>query len=504
MPLLHSTYAAQIEGPALAGKPYSRALQRAILSLLAAAALTLPGHHPFARTPDPAEFPSTTQSLNPQQQSALDIYRQLLEINTTASVGDTYEAAKAMAARLIDAGFPEADVHAFESAPKRGNLVARLHGTGKRKPILLVAHIDVVEAKRSDWTTDPFKLVEKDGYFYARGSGDDKYMAATWIATLIRYKKEGYRPDRDIIVALETDEEAGDPQGVGIGWLIDKHRDLIEAEFALNEGGGVAMKDDKPVWNSLQTSEKVFQSFWLETHNPGGHSSQPRKDNAIYALAAGLERIAKFDFPVQLNETTRAYFERMSKIETGQVAADMQAILTPQPDPGAVARLSAQVPYNAQLRTTCVATRLEGGHADNALPQVARALINCRILPSQPPEEVHDTLVRVLADDKITVTADKPAIPSPPSPLRPDLLKTVEKVTAKFWPGVPVLPTMSTGATDSLYLRNAGIPAYGHSGLASDIFDVRAHGKDERVSVKSFFTGQEYLYELVKQLSGGR
>jgi acetylornithine deacetylase/succinyl-diaminopimelate desuccinylase-like protein len=485
---------------------YGKPMQRTVLGLLATTmALTGAAHHATARTPTtPPEFPSSTRNLNSQQQFSLDIYRQLLEINTTASVGDTYEAAKAMAARLIDAGFPQADVHAFESAPKRGNLVARLRGTGKRKPILLVAHIDVVEANRSDWSTDPFKLVEKDGYFYARGSGDDKYMAATWIANLIRYKKEGYRPDRDIIVALETDEESGNPEGLGIGWLISQHRDLIEAEFALNEGGGVATKEGKAIWNTLQTSEKVYQSFWLETHNSGGHSSQPRKDNAIYELAAGLERIAKFDFPVMLNETTRAFFQQMAKIETGQTAADMQAILAPQPEPEAVARLSAQVPYNAQLRTTCVATRLEGGHADNALPQIARAMINCRILPQQPPEEVRDTLVRVLADDKITVTADKPAVPSPPSPLRPELLRTVEKLTAKFWPGVPVLPVMSTGATDGLYLRNAGIPTYGHSGLAADMFDVRAHGKDERVGVQSFFTGQEYLYELVKQLSGGR
>lgn len=450
-----------------------------------------------------AAQPVSTQSLTQQQQQALDIYRELLEINTTASVGDTYEAAKAMAARLTAAGFPEADVHALQSGPKRGNLVARLRGTGKRKPILLVAHIDVVEAKRSDWTTDPFKLVEKDRYFYARGSSDDKYMAATWIANLIRYKKEGYRPDRDLIVALETDEEGGNPEGLGIGWLIDKHRDLIDAEFALNEGGSVAVKEGKPLWNSVQTSEKVFQSFWLETRNSGGHSSQPRKDNAIYELAAGLERIAKFDFPMQLNETTRLYFERMSTIETGQVGADMKAVLAAQPDPAAVARLSTQVPYNAQLRTTCVATRIEGGHADNALPQVARAMINCRILPSEPVEEVRTTLMRVLADDKITVTPDKPAVPSPPSPLRPDLMKAIATTTAKFWPGIPVLPVMSTGATDGLYLRNAGIPTYGHSGLAGDMFDVRAHGKDERVGVQAFFTGQEYLYQLVKQLSGG-
>ncbi|HVW70319.1 MAG TPA: M20/M25/M40 family metallo-hydrolase [Steroidobacteraceae bacterium] len=477
-------------------------LQGDIPVMLALLGCLLPTAGALAARP-PAE-PSSTQGLDSRRQLSLDIYRELLEINTTASVGDTHEAARAMGARLLSAGFPEADVHVFQTAPRKGNLVARLRGTGKRKPLLLVAHIDVVEAKRSDWTTDPFKLVEKDGYFYARGSGDDKYMAATWIANLIRYKKEGYRPDRDLIVALETDEESGDPQAFGIGWLIGAHRDLIDAELALNEGGGVAVKNGKPLWNSLQTSEKVFQSYWLETRNPGGHSSQPRPDNAIYELAAGLERLAKFSFPVLLNETTRAYFDRMSQLESGQVAADMKAILAPQPDAEAAERLSMQVPYNALLRTTCVATRLEGGHADNALPQVARAMVNCRILPNQPVEDVRNTLIRVLDDAKITVTPDKPAIPSPPSPLRPDLLKTIGTLTQKFWPGIPVLPTMSTGATDSLYLRNAGIPAYGHSGLASDFFDVRSHGKDERVSVQAFFTGQEYLYELVKQLSGGR
>jgi acetylornithine deacetylase/succinyl-diaminopimelate desuccinylase-like protein len=445
-----------------------------------------------------------TDTLNPQQHFAHNVYQELVEINTTASVGDTYRAAQAMAVRLKAAGFPDDDIHVFETAPKRGDLVARLRGTGKHKPILLMAHIDVVEAKRADWTTDPFQLVEKDGYFYGRGSGDDKYMAATFVSNLIRYKQEHYKPDRDLILVLETDEETGDPTRYGIGWLVQNHRDLIDAEFALNEGGGVGVKDGKPMYNSIQTSEKVFQSFWLEVRNPGGHSSQPRHDNAIYELAAGLDRLAKFDFPVQLNETTRLYFERMSKIEQGQDAADMKTVLANPPDPAAVARLSLKTPYNAQLRTTCVATRLQGGHADNALPQVARAMINCRILPNHSTEEIQSTLVRVLADDQISVTPDEPAKPSPPSPLNPELVKTIEKLTAKFWPGVPVLPIMSTGASDSLYLRNAGIPSYGHSGLANDIFDVRAHGKDERVNVKAFFTGQEYLYELVKQLSGGR
>jgi len=447
---------------------------------------------------------AATQSLSPQQQFARDIYRELIEINTTASAGDTYKAAQTMAARLRVAGFADEDVRVFETGPRRGNLVARLRGTGARRPILLLAHIDVVEAKHEDWTTDPFKLVEKDGYFYARGSGDDKYMAATFVSNLIRYKHEGYRPDRDIIVVLETDEESGDPSRYGIDWLVRNHRELIDAEFALNEGGGVGVKDRKPIYNSLQTSEKVFQSFWLEARNPGGHSSQPRKDNAIYELAEALERVARFDFPMQLNETTRAYFERLAVIEPGPDSADMKAILSDPPDPGAISRLSVKVPYNAQMRTTCVATRLEGGHADNALPQVARAMINCRILPGHSVAEVQATLVSVVADDKIMVRPDRAATPGPASPLNPDLLRTIEKLTAKFWPGIPVLPVMSAGATDSRFLRNAGIPAYGHSGLAADLFDVRAHGKDERVDVKAFFTGQEYLYQLVKQLSGGR
>lgn len=434
---------------------------------------------------------------------ARDVYQQLVEINTTASVGDTYEAAQAIAKRLLDAGYPAADVQVFQTAPKHGNLVARLRGTGKRKPVMLMAHLDVVEAKREDWTTDPFKLVEQGGYFYGRGSGDDKYMAAAFVTNLIRYKKEGFKPDRDLLLVLETDEESSDGQRLGINWLIANHRDLIDAEFALNEGGGVGVKDGKPIWNSVQTGEKLFQSFWLEARNKGGHSSQPRKDNAIYELSDALTRLAKFDFPMKLNDTTRLYFDRMSKLEQGPVAADMKAILAPDPDPAAVARLAAQPPYNAQLRTTCVATRLEGGHADNALPQLARALVNCRILPGDKVADVQSTLVKVLADDQIKVTPDTPDTSSEPSPLNPQLLSAIEKLTVKFWPGIAVLPTMSAGATDGRFLRNAGIPTYGHSGLAADIFDVRAHGKDERVAVQAFYDGDEYLYQLVKMSSGG-
>ena len=449
--------------------------------------------------------PAAAEALSPQQQLAFDIYKELVEINTVTATGDTARAAEAMAARLRAAGFADADVHAFAPAPRKGNLVARLRGTGARKPILLLAHLDVVPANREDWSVDPFKLIEKDGYFYARGSGDDKYMAAAFITNLIRYKQEGYKPDRDIIMALETDEEILDRDGLGIQWLLKNHRDLIDAEFALNEGGGVGLKDGKPIRNSVQTSEKVSLSYQLDVKNRGGHSSVPSKDNAIYHLAEGLVRLSKFSFPLKLNETTRAYFERTAQFEGEQTAADMRAALSDKPDPAAMSfvRLAANPVYNAQLRTTCVATMLEGGHAVNALPQLARAKVNCRIMPGEPVDEVKATLERVLADDQITVTQlDQPVL-SAPSALHEEIMGSIEKLSQQFWPGAVVLPTMSAGATDGSYLRNAGIPTYGHSGLAGDINDIRAHGKDERILVKSFYQGQDYLYRLVKMLSGG-
>ncbi|HEX4417334.1 MAG TPA: M20/M25/M40 family metallo-hydrolase [Kofleriaceae bacterium] len=440
----------------------------------------------------------------PEAQRILrDIYKELVEINTTASTGDTYAAAKAMAARLIAAGFPRADVQALQSGPKRGNLVARLRGTGVRKPLLLVAHIDVVEAKREDWSTDPFKLVEQDGYFYGRGTSDDKYMASAWVANMIRWKKEGYKPDRDLILVLETDEESSDHAGVGMTWLIKNHKDLIDAEYAINEGGGVSGKAGKPFANSIQTAEKLFQSFWLEARNPGGHSSQPRKDNAIYELADALARLEKFEFPFVLNDTTRGYFAKMGGLEPGQLGADMKSVASARPDPAAITRLSALPPYNAQLRTTCVATRLEGGHADNALPQLARAMVNCRILPGQTVDEIQHQLAQVFADPKLTLTPTGRDTPSEPSAINPELGAAIDKLTAKYWPGIPAVPTMSAGATDGRYLRNAGIPTFGHSGLLSDYFDVRAHGKDERVNVAAMFVGEQYLYDLVKAVSGG-
>jgi acetylornithine deacetylase/succinyl-diaminopimelate desuccinylase-like protein len=439
------------------------------------------------------------------EQAALrEIYRELVEINTTDSVGDNTQAAEAMAARLRAAGFPAADVQVLAPAPRKGNLVARFRGTGARKPLLLLAHLDVVEARREDWTTDPFTLVEKDGYFYGRGTSDDKAMAAIFVDTLIRLKREGFRPTRDIILALTADEELGSSSKYnGVRWLLANHRSLIEAELAINEGGGGEIRGGRHTVNRLQTGEKVPINFRLEVTNPGGHSSRPQKDNAIYQLAEGLVRLSGFEFPASLNETTRMYFERTASQHSGQLADDMRGAAKTPPDPAALARLSADSVYNSTLRTTCVATRLEGGHATNALPQTARATVNCRVLPGEKPEDVQATLVRVLASDKITVTVTSEFIASPPSPLNPDLMSRVERITTEMWPGALVIPSMSTGATDSRWLRNAGIQSYGVSGLFY-ARDSRAHGMDEHVSVSAFYEGQTFLYRLVKDLGSAQ
>src|SRR5262245_41357581 len=448
--------------------------------------------------------PVHAQTLTQQQQMAVDIYKELVEINTVTATGDTGRAADTMAEWLRTAGFDAADLQVFKPAPGKGNLVARLRGNGARRPILLLAHLDVVEAKPEDWTTDPFKLIEKDGYFYGRGTGDDKFMAAAFVANMARYKLDDYEPDRDIILVLETDEEILDRDGLGIQWLLKNKRGLIDAEFALNEGGPVGLKRGKPIRVSVQTSEKVALGYRLEVKNRGGHSSLPTSDNAIYQLAEGLARLSKFAFPLKLNETTRAYFAKTAELESQQVAADIRSVISGTPDMAALSRLSASPAYNAQLRTTCVATMLQGGHAFNALPQVARAGVHCRIMPGEPIDEVKATLERVLADPEISVTQLGQPVLSAPSALNEEIMGAITKVAAEFWPGTPVVPVMSSGATDGSYLRNAGIPTYGNSGLAGDVDDFRAHGKDERVSVKAFFDGVEYLHRLVKTLSGGK
>lgn len=433
----------------------------------------------------------------PDQQLTREIFRELIEINTTESTGNTTLAAEAMARRLRAAGFSDKDIFIGGAAERKGNLVATLRGSGKRKPILLLAHLDVVEARREDWTTDPFRFEEIDGFYYARGASDDKAMAAIFVANLIRMKREKFTPDRDIIVALTADEEGGEHNGVD--WLLKNHKGLIDAEFALNEGGRGQEKDGKKILNQVQLSEKVYQSFTLGVTNRGGHSSQPRKDNAIYQLARALENLSEYDFPINLNEGTRVYFERSAAIESGQLAEDMKAIVGTPYDPKALARLSAFPNYNALLRTTCVATRIEGGHADNALPQTASATVNCRILPNDDPKKILQTLIDVINDPSVIVTPKNDARTSPPSPLTDGVFKPIEKITSKMWPGVPVVPTMSTGATDGSYLRSAGIPTYGVCGIFADMTDVRAHGRDERVGVKAFYEGQEFLYLLVKE-----
>jgi len=445
---------------------------------------------------------AATGALNTQQQRALDIYKELVEINTVTETGDTGRAADAMAARLRAAGFAGQDVQVFKPAPRKGNLVARLRGTGARRPILLLAHIDVVPANPDDWSTDPFRFTEIDGYYYGRGTGDDKFMASALIANLIRYKQEGFRPDRDIIVALETDEEILDRDGWGISWLIKNQRPLIDAEFALNEGGGVGVKNGKIIRNSVQTSEKVSVTYRLEVKDRGGHSAVPRQDNAIYHLADGLARVAKFNFPLNLNATTRAYFEDSAKLETPQMASDIRSVLSNRPDPASLNRLYANATYNAQLHTTCVATMLQGGHAYNALPQTASAMVNCRVMPGEPIEGIRATLIRTLGDERISVNEVAKPVLSMPTTMTSEVSAAIQKTSEEIFPGVPIVPIMGAGATDGSYLRNAGIPTYGHTGLAGDVDDVRSHGQDERVAKKAFFDGQEYLYRLVKRLAG--
>jgi acetylornithine deacetylase/succinyl-diaminopimelate desuccinylase-like protein len=434
---------------------------------------------------------------------AREIFKELIEINTTDSVGNVTKAAEAVAARLKAAGFSASDVQVLGPDPRKHNLVARLRGSGVRRPLLLLAHLDVVEARREDWSFDPFTFLEKDGFFYGRGTSDDKAMASQLTANLIRLKQEGFMPDRDLILALTADEEGG--RFNGVDWLVRNHKKLIDAELALNEGGSGQMKNGKYLINEVQASEKVYQDFRLESRNPGGHSSRPVRDNAIYHLAEGLARLAQFDFPVNLNEVTRTYFDRMAAFQSDpKVAADMRAVAKPEPDAQAVARLASSSPYyNALMRTTCVATRLDGGHANNALPQLAAANVNCRILPGESPEAVKQRLEQVLADPKITVAFVDRATPSSPSPLTPAVMNPIESITKTMWPGVIVVPMMGTGATDGLYLRNAGIPTYGVEGIFYEIDDNRAHGRDERVGVKQYFEGLEFQYRLVKTLGGG-
>ncbi len=452
---------------------------------------------------------SPAQERNGARQVARDLFKQLIEIDTTDAKGNVTTAAEAMARRLREAGFPDKDIIVAGPNERKKNLVARIHGTGQRRPVLFIGHLDVVEALREDWTTDPFQFIEKDGYYYGRGTTDMKDGDAILVTNFIRLKQEGYQPERDLILALTADEEGGDWNGVD--WLLKHHREWIEADYCINLDGGDFLSDKgKKLSGTVQAAEKVYLDFELEVRNPGGHSSRPTRDNAIYHLAEGLARLGKHSFPVELNEITRAMLENGAALRSGQEAADMKAAAKNPPDAAAVERLSANPTYNALMRTTCVATLAEAGHARNALPQRARANVNCRMLPGTDPQQVRETIVSVVADPQIRVSfveqkdADgKPVTPVsvPPSPLRPDLMAALEKTVHSLWPGLPILPVMSTGASDGKFLRMNGIPTYGISGVFSDLDERRAHGQDERVLVESFHDAVEFNYRLLKEIS---
>jgi acetylornithine deacetylase/succinyl-diaminopimelate desuccinylase-like protein len=429
------------------------------------------------------------------------LLKELVEIDTSRAFGTT-RAAEAVAARLMAAGFPPADVQVLGPTATKRNLVARMRGrdTGRR-PIVLLAHLDVVDALPRDWSLPPFTFLERDGWFYGRGTTDDKDEAAIWTAALMRLRREGYVPNRDLILVLTADEENGPDNG--LDWLLTHHRPLIDAAFALNEGGGGVIKGGRRLSHNVQATEKTFQSVELVVVNSGGHSALPRADNAIHQLAAALTRIAAYRFPVRLNEITRAFFARTAPIETPDTGAAMRRLLGDPSNAAADAHLSAMPEYNARLRTTCVTTTIEGGHAENALPQRARAVVNCRLVPGDTPAAVVAMLRTLVADPAVTVTPTFEADVAPPSPLAPEVLAPIERITDELWPGVPVIPTMHTGATDAFFLRRAGIPVYGVSGVFDDIEDVRAHGRDERIHETWFYDGLEFGYRLAKALTGG-
>ncbi|SFJ80098.1 Acetylornithine deacetylase/Succinyl-diaminopimelate desuccinylase [Sphingomonas sp. NFR04] len=445
--------------------------------------------------------PAAAQT-RPDQAKFFELYKELVETNTVVNVGSCTQAAEQIAARMKAAGFKDDQLTLFSTPehPKDGGLVAVYPGTSKKaKPLLLLAHIDVVAAKREDWTRDPFKLVEENGYYYARGTADDKAMAAAWADTLIRFQQAGYKPKRTVKLALTCGEETTWAFN-GAEWLAKNKRDLIDAEFALNEGGGG--KSDghgKVLVQSMQVGEKAVQNFRLETSNPGGHSSIPVPENAIYELADALVKIRGYDFPLELSDTTRAYFAKAGAARSDAMGKAMVTIATNPGDKGAETLLNTDRIYHSMLRTTCVATLLEGGHANNALPQRAAANINCRIFPGHSSEEIQKALATAIGDAKVTITMVPPVRPiAKPPALDPKVVGPAEKLVAKYFPGVPLVPTMSTGATDGIFLAAVGIPTYGVPGAWGDPDGNGVHGLNERIEVRSLYTGRDYLFDLVK------
>ncbi|MBI2407438.1 MAG: M20/M25/M40 family metallo-hydrolase [Gemmatimonadetes bacterium] len=446
----------------------------------------------------------TPGQLTPAQAKAREIFKELVEINTSVTTGNVTNGAVAMAKRFREAGIPDSDIFVGGPRPDKHNVVARIRGKhpADRKPVLLLAHIDVVEALKADWSPefDPFTFTEKDGYYYARGIADDKAMASIFVANLFRMKAEGYQPDRDIIVALTADEESGPANGVD--WLVTNHPELVDAGIVINEGGGGVLRDGKPLFQGIQLAQKITMNFTLRATNRGGHSSVPRKDNAITSLADALSKVGRHEFPVQLNDVTREFFSKTAALEPPEMGRAMKALVANPADPKAAAIIAADDRYSSMLRTTCVATMLNGGHATNALPQLAEANINCRVYPTENAEQVRAALERVVSDTAVKVLIKTQRPSTPPSKLSPEIMEPVTRLTKELFGNVPIIPTMSTGANDSRFFLARGVPSYGVSGIFSDPrVDARAHGRDERIRMQSYYEGQEFLYRLTQLLA---
>jgi acetylornithine deacetylase/succinyl-diaminopimelate desuccinylase-like protein len=448
----------------------------------------------------PVDAESNAVPPAPVVADARQLLVELVALDTTHAQG-TDRAVELLAGHLRAAGFGDDDLWIVGPRRERWNLVARLRGRGTKPPILFLSHLDVVDARREDWTVDPFRLTEQDGWYYGRGTLDIKGEVADLVVNFARLRREGFVPERDLYLALTADEEGGEENGVL--WLLAERRDLVDVAYVVNtDAGGLQQQQGRLVRMPIQTSEKLYLTFDLETTSPGGHSSMPTRDNAIYRLAAALGRIEAYEFPVRLNDTTRLFFERLAGQERGELAAAFRGVLAEPPDPEAVATLAAIPLYNGTLRTVCTATTATAGHAENALPQRAAATIQCRLLPDEDPAAVRRTLDRLVADPRVTVTPHDAALPAPASPVEPGLFAAVEAATDSMWPGVPVVPVMDPWSTDGAHLRRAGVPVYGVSGIYFDIDDVRAHGQDERIAVAAFEQGIEFMYRLMLRLGG--
>ena len=480
-----------------------------ILTLSFAACLYLPAHAQSATAAVSTSLPTTSEADRAQ---AREIFKQLIEINTTdTEKGSVTAASEAMQKRFLDAGFSPSDVHLLGPDARKQNLVVRFRaaGTPTEKPVLFLCHIDVVEALPTDWHTDPFQFVERDGYYYGRGTQDMKESDAALVATFIRLHREGYKPKRDLILALTADEEGGKFNGAD--WLVQKHRDLVDAAYVINpDSGGIDLDHGRPLVADVEATEKIYADFQVTATNPGGHSSRPRPDNAIYELTTAINKLAAYTFPFEMNEITRASFKILATQETGQTAQDIHAILATPPDLAAAARLSTEPSFSSNFRTTCVTTRLMAGHANNALAQTAQANVNCRIFPGHSPEEIRHQLIDLFGDTKLNVkyvsdagvvadTAPDRKAMTPPEPIK-EVFEPLTRFTQAIWPGTPVTPIMENGASDSIYFAQAGIPCYGFSAIALERGDDRAHGQDERLPVDSYWKSLDFFYSFTKAL----